>query len=62
MKNLGFDMSENYGKVNFQQTEKHWFNQYGGNIIETTWNPELSAYQVIKNKFNYPNINRMPTE
>jgi hypothetical protein len=62
MKQLSFESREDWGKVNQPGCPTHWFNTYGGHIIETTWNPEMKAYQTVKHQFNYPDLSLMPNE
>lgn len=62
MKHLSFESREEWAPVNLQGSNKQWFNTYGGYIIETTWDPQLNAFQTTKHRYNYPDISLMPTE
>ena len=55
---------DNFASVppNNETCNKSWFNQYGGYIIETTWDTEQKKYVVKKHIFNYPRLGMFENE
>jgi hypothetical protein len=44
------------------QCNQSWFNQYGGHIIETTWDNASKKYVVKQHMFNYPRLGMFDNE
>lgn len=46
---------DNFASVSFtNQCQQKWYNQYGGYIVETTWDPSTNNYNVKRFAFNDP--------
>lgn len=46
---------DNFASVSFtNQCQQKWYNQYGGYIVETTWDPSTNNYNVKRFAFNEP--------